>query len=127
MRSGALRDGPKGSHPITSHCSRVSGEGIKAAYAISAKLRKAIRAAGVPKSRRLTAYSYSHTIKEALRSAGVADHMQRRIMGHAGHGVADTYGAHRVRLEDARIALKKALRFLGDVDDAIYSEAERMK
>ena len=103
------------------------GEGIKAADAISAKLSKMIRAAGVPKSRRLTSYSFRHTIKEALRSAGVADHVQRRIMGHSGHGVADRYGSNELRLEEARDNMEKALEHLGDVDDSIYNERERMK
>jgi integrase len=103
------------------------GEGIKAADSISAKLSKAIRAAGVPKSPRLTAYSFRHTVKEAMRSAGVVDHVQRRLLGHSGQGVADRYGSPRGRLNEAREALERALEHLGDVDPAIYSEQERIK
>ena len=103
------------------------GEGIKAADAISAKLSKMIRAAGVPKSRRLTSYSFRHAVKEALRSAGVSDHVQHRLLGHSGVGVADRYGSPQIRLAEARDAMEKALEHLGNVDDSIYSERGRMK
>lgn len=103
---------------------KVDGRG---ADSISAKLNNAIRAAGVPKSRRLVAYSFRHTMKEALRSAGIADHVQRRLLGHAGEGVADRYGSPATRLREARDALALAMAHLGDVDDAIYNTAERMK
>ena len=99
----------------------------RGADSISAKLNKCIRSSGVPKSPKLVAYSYRHTIKEALRSAGVADHIQRRLLGHAGHGVADRYGSPRARLSEAKDALVAAIECLGDVDDSIYSEKERMK
>lgn len=98
----------------------------RGADSISAKLNKCIRSAGVPKSPRLVAYSYRHTLKEALRSAGVADHVQRRLLGHAGHGVADRYGSPRARLSEAMDALEAALECLGDVDDSIFSERERL-
>lgn len=98
----------------------------RGADAISAKVNKAIRAAGVPKSPRLVAYSFRHTIKEALRSAGVSDHVQRRILGHAGHGVADRYGSTQLRLAEARDALQAAMEHLGDVDDKVYGPVERL-
>ena len=95
---------------------------------LSAKMNLAIRKAGIPESPRLVAYSFRHTIKEAMRSAGVLNHIQDRIMGHAGEGaVSDRYGSPRARLSETQDALKKALKHLGDVDDSIYSEAERMK
>jgi integrase len=100
----------------------ISGRG---ADSISAKLNKAIRAAGVPKSPRLTAYSFRHTIKEALRSASIPDHIQRRIMGHSGHGVADNYGSPKARLSEARAALELAMDHLGDIDPVIYGHRER--
>ena len=81
-----------------------------------AKLNSAIRAAGIPKSSKLVAYSFRHTRKEAMRSAGVVDHIQRRLLGHAGHGVADRYGSPRARLSEARNALVAALECLGDVE-----------
>ena len=54
----------------------------------------------------------------------MADHIQRRVLGHAGHGVADRYRSPRARLSEAKTALVVAMKCLGDVDDAIYSEAE---
>jgi integrase len=103
---------------------RTDGRG---ADTVSAKLNKAIRAAGIPKSPRLVSYSYRHTMKEALRSAGVADHVQRRLLGHAGHGVADRYGSPHGRLAEARDALVRAMDHLGDVDERIYRADERVQ
>ena len=104
-----------------------SATGVSARGWFSAKLNAMIRRAGVPKSRRLTVYSFRHTMKEAMRSAGVADHVQRRVLGHAGQGVADRYGSPQVRLSEACDALERAMAHLGDVDSAIYSAKERMK
>lgn len=94
---------------------------------LSAKTNKALRTAGIPRSRRLTVYSFRHTVKEALRSAGVVDHVQRRVLGHAGEGVADKYGSPRARLAEVAEAMKAALPHLGDIDDSVYSESERVK
>ena len=102
------------------------GRNGRGADSMSAKLNKCLRSAGVPRSKRLTAYSFRHTVKEALRSAGVLDHIQRRLLGHSGHGVPDRYGAPQIRLAEARDAMEKALEHLGDVDPANYSEAERL-
>jgi hypothetical protein len=41
--------------------------------------------------------------------------------------VADRYGSPQIRLAEARDAMEKALEHLGNVDDSIYSERERMK
>jgi integrase len=103
-----------------------SFEAERGADQLSAKLNVAIRAAGIPRSPRLTAYSFRHGLKAAVRSAGVADHIQRRLLGHSGHGVADDYGAPDLNLKELQTALEKALKFLGDVDDSIYSETERL-
>ena len=65
-------------------------------------------------------------MKEALRAASVPDHVQRRLLGHAGAGVADRYGSPRARLSEVRDALVAAMEHLGDVDDSIYSERERL-
>jgi integrase len=94
---------------------------------LSAKVVKAIRASGVPKSPRLTAHSFRHTVAEALRASGASFHLQRRLLGHAARDESDIYGADRARLEELAGALEKALEHLGDVDDSIYSEQERMK
>jgi integrase len=103
-----------------------SFEAERGADQLSAKLNTAIRAAGIPRSPRLTAYSFRHTVKEAVRSAGVADHIQRRLLGHSGHGVADHYGATDSKLAELKTALESALKFLGDIDSSIYSETERL-
>ncbi|MEX2650164.1 MAG: hypothetical protein WD673_14225 [Alphaproteobacteria bacterium] len=117
----------RGQEPETVRLFVGFGIGGRGADSISAKLNKAIRAAGVPKSPRLTAYSYRHTMKEALRSASVADHVQRRVLGHSGEGVADRYGSPSARLAGTRDALVAAMEHLGDVDSAIYGPAERVK
>ena len=41
---------------------------------------------------RLTFYSFRHTMKDAMRAALIPDAVQRAILGHAGVGVADSYG-----------------------------------
>ncbi len=102
------------------------GAGDRGADFISAKINSAIRAASVPKSPRLTAYSFRHTVKEALRSAEIVDHVQRRLLGHAGQGVADRYGSPAARLSEAQEALQAAMQHLGDVDDTIYSKREKV-
>ena len=94
------------------------------ANGMSATLNAALRRAGVPKSPRLSLHSFRHTMKEALRAAGVADHIQRRVQGHSGHGVADKYGSPALRLEEARDALLTAVPHLGNVDESIYTAAE---
>lgn len=101
----------------------INGRG---ADSISAKLNKAIRAAGVPKSKRLTSYSYRHTLKEAMRSAGIADHVQDRLMGHSGNRNADRYGSSKGRLAETKDAIERALEYLGDVDPSNYSSKERI-
>ena len=98
----------------------------RAADSISAKLNKAIRTAGIPRSPRLTSYSLRHTLAEALRASGARDDVQRRLLGHATRDISDRYGANRARLSDARDALVAAMEHLGDVDSSIYSEAERL-
>ena len=65
-------------------------------------------------------------MKEALRAASVPDHVQRRLLGHAGAGVADVYGSPRLRLKEARDALVAAMPHLGDIDPSVYSERERL-
>ncbi len=94
---------------------------------ISKNVNKAVHAAGIQKSKRLSAYSYRHTLAEAMRSAGIPQHIHDRIMGHTAPGIAGRYGSPRARLSEARDALERALEHLGDVDPSIYSERERIK
>lgn len=42
--------------------------------------------------KRKVLYSLRHTFKDLARDCGVPDELQRALMGHAGIGVADTYG-----------------------------------
>ncbi len=91
---------------------------------ISQKVNRTIRVAGVPNSPRLTGYSFRHTIKEALRTAGVSEHVQRRLMGHSGEGVANRYGSKHGKLSELRDALVAALPHLGDIDRANYTSDE---
>lgn len=93
---------------------------------LSAKVVKAIRAAGVPRSPRLTSHSFRHTVAEALRVSGASFHLQRRLLGHASRDESDIYGSHTARLEDLAEVLERALEHLGDVDPSNYSERERL-
>ncbi len=67
-----------------------------------------------------------HKMGQSSRGVSMANHIQRRVLGHAGRGVADRYGSPRARLSEAKTALVAAMKCLGDVDDAIYSEADRL-
>ncbi len=93
---------------------------------LSAKVVKAIRASGVPKSPRLTAHSFRHTVAEALRTSGTSFHLQRRLLGHAARDESDIYGADQARLEELAGALSDALECLGVVSPNIYSDSERL-
>ncbi len=96
------------------------------AEGMSARINKAIRAAGVPKSPRLSAYSFRHTLKQALQDARVPDYIERRIMGHAAKDVHGDYGALRKRLPAKLEALEAALPHLGDIDASEYRSGESL-
>lgn len=96
------------------------------AKALSTKCGNVIRGAGIA-SKRLTTHSLRHTIIEALKCTGLADRVLKRIVGHAGQGVTAGYGSPQLRLTESRDALVAALEILGDVDESIYSEAEKLK
>lgn len=71
---------------------------------LSARLNKALRAAGVPKSRAFTAYSFRHTFEDALRLGDSPFEVQQALLGHAPKSMTDRYGSKRVsmaRLTDA--------------------------
>lgn len=122
------RERTKGESPDTAKLFEgFGGKGGQDAKLISKNINKAVHAAGIKKSPRLSAYSYRHTLAEALRSAGVLNHVQDRIMGHTVPGIAGRYGSPRARLSEAKAAIEKALEHLGDVDPSIYSERERIK
>ena len=93
--------------------------------ALSAKLNKALRAAGLPHSPRLTCYSFRHTLKAALRESNAPSFIADRIMGHAGErGAGALYGASKARLEAKRDALEAAHAVLGQVDMSIFNASE---
>jgi len=50
----------------------------------STKLNALLRAAGIPKSKRLSAYSFRHGVKQALVQAGAREDLARYLMGHTG-------------------------------------------
>lgn len=84
---------------------------------LSARLNKALRAAGVPKSKRLTAYSFRHTVEEALRVTDAPFDVQQAILGHAKRTSTERYGARHVSLARMRAALEKASRAMGTAED----------
>jgi integrase len=86
-----------------------------------------LRTAGIPVSKRLSAYSFRHTLKEAMRRAGVRDDLQKRLMGHSESGAAaDMYGSPTAALVELRAAIEAAVPLLGLVDLDIYSAEERV-
>ena len=103
------------------------GKGGQDAKLLSKNINKAIHAAGIPSGGLLSAYSYRHTFEEACRSAGIPSHTTDRLMGHTIPGIAGRYGSPRAMLAESRDAIVAAMEHLGRVDDAIYSDGERMK
>lgn len=97
----------------------------KAAKALSTKCCNVIRAAGIT-SKRLTAHSLRHTIIEALKCAGIADRVLKRLVGHSSGSVTARYGSPALRLTESKDAFVAALKILGDVDESIFSDAERL-
>jgi len=57
----------------------------------SQKLGRWLRAHGYADAR-LVVHSFRHTVKDRLRAAGVEETVQRQVLGHAGEGVASSYG-----------------------------------
>lgn len=86
--------------------------------ALSARVNKAIRSAGVPKSRRLVAYSFRHTMAEALDQVTTISHKVRdRVLGR---GKPDQYGAKEQPLEVTLDAMNAAIPLLGRIDEVMY-------
>lgn len=86
--------------------------------ALSARVNKAIRAAGVPNSRRLVAYSFRHTMAEALDQVTTISHKARdRVLGR---GKPDQYGAKEQPLEVTLDAMNAAIPLLGRIDEVMY-------
>ena len=91
---------------------------------LSARLNKALRAAGIPKSSRLTAYSFRHTFEEALRLSDVSFDVQQALMGHAPASMTDRYGAKRISIARLAEAISIAECNLGGADLSNYQLEE---
>jgi integrase len=91
---------------------------------LSQRLNTAIRAAGIPRSRRLVAYSFRHGIKQALREVEAPLDIQERLLGHGKRTVGENYGASKPVLRRTLAALEKALPLLGHVERSNYRDEE---
>tara|TARA_R110000787_G_scaffold81852_1_gene177276 strand:+ start:6203 stop:7714 length:1512 start_codon:yes stop_codon:yes gene_type:complete len=91
---------------------------------LSYRLSVALKAAGIPKSRRLVPYSFRHTIAEALKVSGVPEFHTKAILGHADQTMTGIYGAGGVDVADLMESLKRAVGRLGDVPDYVYRPDE---
>ncbi|RKQ89523.1 site-specific integrase [Maricaulis maris] len=105
----------------------VFSERARSVNALSQRLNQVIRAAGVPKSKRLVTYSFRHTFEQAMREAGVGEDLQRYLMGHGERSMTDRYGASKPPMERLQAAVKKALPYLGKVDPGNYQEGELVR
>jgi integrase len=106
----------------------VFGEKACNTNSLSARLKRAIRLAGVPRSpNRLVPYSFRHSFKQALDKAQVYEPMVERLMGHTPKTVTQSYGSPVDQLEDLVVAVEKALGVLGEVDESVYLGSELVK
>ncbi|MDZ4693411.1 tyrosine-type recombinase/integrase [Terricaulis sp.] len=96
------------------------------AQSLSALGNEVIRAAGIPKSPRLTCYSLRHGIAEAMQQANVRENLRKYVLGHSQKGVTAKYGASAPMLAELASELTRAHGFLGRVDDSIYEPGELM-
>ena len=97
------------------------------AQTISAKCNAVIRAAGIPRSRRLSAYSFRHGIGEAMKVAKLSEDVRKYVLGHARKSVTEGYGSSAPMRADLAKDLAKAHACLGQVDDSIYEPEELMR
>ena len=97
-----------------------------AAGSLSALGNKTLRAAGIPKSKRLTCYSLRHGLAEAMKLAGVREDLRKYVLGHSQSGVTEKYGASAPLLAETATALAQAHKLLGKIDDSVYEAGELM-
>lgn len=97
-----------------------------AAGSLSALGNKTLRAAGIPKSKRLTCYSLRHGLAEAMKLAGVREDLRKYVLGHSQSGVTEKYGASAPLLAETATALAQAHKLLGKIDDSVYEPSELM-
>lgn len=95
--------------------------------ALSQRLNKAIRAAGVPRSARLVVYSFRHGFEQALRDSGAAPDLQRYLLGHGEQSITDRYGASKPSLTLLRSAIESAMPHLGNIDKRNYRPEELLQ
>lgn len=94
--------------------------------ALSARLNKALRSAGIAHSIRLTTYSYRHTIIAALKKKKTRREVRLYIEGHAGSGASEeSYGESSEDRIEMKSALEAALAVLGEVDLLQYRPEEK--
>ncbi|BDW98412.1 tyrosine-type recombinase/integrase [Maricaulis maris] len=84
--------------------------------ALSARLNKALRSAGVPACREYTAYSFRHTMEETLRFTDAPFEVQQAVLGHAPKTMTDRYGAKRVPLTRIHTSLLVAAALISTQD-----------
>ncbi len=91
---------------------------------LSNKGNKAIRAAGVPKERRLVAYSFRHTVNQAMLVSGAKPYLRHALLGHTESSTNAVYGAGSVDLAELREAMQAAFERLGEAPEHIYTAEE---
>lgn len=91
---------------------------------LSYRLSSVLKAAGIPRSRRLVPYSFRHTVAEALKVSGAPEFHTKAILGHADQSMTGIYGAGGVDLGDLLVSLQMAIGRLGDVPDYVYRPEE---
>lgn len=99
-------------------------EGFHNTTSLSNRANKTLRAAGVPKERRLVAYSFRHTVNQAMKVSGAKQHLRYGLLGHTEASVNALYGAGGVDLAELKEAMVEAFERLGDTPDYIYTAEE---
>ena len=86
--------------------------------ALSQRVNKLIRRAGIPKTEQLVAYSFRHTMIEALDQVPTLSFKVRQRT--VGRGKTDQYGAKEQPLQVTLDAMNAAIPLLGRVDEVMY-------
>jgi len=85
--------------------------------ALSARINKVIRSAGIYKSTQLVSYSFRHTMAVALdQTPGIAHAVRERVLGRK----KAQYGATEQPLAESKAALEAAIQRLGNTDKVLY-------
>jgi integrase len=91
---------------------------------LSNRGNKAIRAAGVPKERRLVVYSFRHTVNQAMLVSGAQPYLRHALLGHTEDSTNAVYGAGSVDLRELKKTMHAAFERLGEAPDYIYTPEE---